>query len=196
MMLLSLPYSLFSAPPETENTKKKPFHTNAIEFSYGRYEIGDPRYKSVYETGREIYGIELYQHLVSLSAHSFGLTAGIRRFVKKGKSTLMAEGTQLTLTPLNFGLRYVLRAKAFVPWMELGLGRVRYEEISELRSTEGSAFALHLQAGCFFEMPGWKPLKLKIYVRHTQATAREASIEVGLGGWEYGIGIALGFDLF
>lgn len=184
------------AAPEETKPQQLELEQTIVELAYGRHELSDPRYKKVYQAGREIYSLEAYQGLYSDIYHNFGFTVGIRRFVKKGQATLTLESTQLLLVPGGLGFRYVLNLNHFVPWIEVGADYVYYRETSDLRSTSGSTLGYHLQAGFYLEIPGLELLKLKIYARHSRASAEENGISVNLGGLEYGIGLALGINLF
>lgn len=166
------------------------------EFMYSRFEPSDLRYKKVYQTGREIYSLEIYQGMYADIYHNFGFTAEIRRYAKKGHATLTQESTQLLLVPVGIGVRYVLNIDHFVPWIEVGADYVSYTETSDLRSTSGSTLGYHLQAGFYLETPGLESLKIKISIRHSKAPTEENGIRIDLGGVEYGIGLALGINLF
>lgn len=167
-----------------------------IELGYGKYNVSDPRYKDVYEAGREIYTLEILQLLRTQNHHHLGLAAGVKHFTKKGKSTITQEGTRLTLIPISLSGRYLLKIKAFIPWVEMGMDYYHYKESAPIKITEGWAWGYHIGGGCYLEIPRVKFIKIKIYVRHTKAMAEVEAIKVNLGGFEYGLGIAFGLNFY
>lgn len=167
-----------------------------IEFCLGRYNIKDPRFIRVYTSGREIFTLELFQLIAAEIPHHFGISAGLKHFRQNGRSTVTKKDSQLTLSPLFLGIKYLLSTNYFVPWLELGLDYYIYREESEVKTTEGHTFGYHFQGGVYVQFPKLRTIKLKIYLKHTRATAVEEDIEVNLGGMEYSAGISIGFNLF
>jgi len=192
LIFLLLETPILSAHPDKEDI----LENTMIELGYGRYKISDPRYKEVYRGGREIYTLEVLQLLQTLNHHHLGLSLGVKHFTKKGKTTVTQESTQLTLIPISLGFRYLLKIKQFLPWVEMGMDYYNYKENAATKATEGWAFGYHVAGGCYFEIPKVKFMKLKIYVKHTKAMAKEDEIKVNLGGFEYSLGLAFGFDLY
>jgi len=183
---------MLPAHPDKENILEK----TMIELAYGRYKISDPRYKEVYKKGKEIYTLEVLQFLQALNKHHLGLSFGVKHFTKKGKTSLTQESTQLTLIPVSLGARYLLKIKQFLPWLEIGMDYYNYKESAAIKSIEGWAFGYHVAGGCYFEIPKVKFIKLKFYVKHTKAMAKEDEIQVNLGGLEYSVGLAFGFNFY
>ena len=192
LIFLLLETPVIPAHPDKEDLLEK----TMIELGYGRYEISDPRYKEVYRAGREIYTLEVLQLLKALNHHHLGLSLGVKHFTKKGNTSVTQENTQLTLIPVSLGARYLLKIKQFLPWIELGMDYYNYKESAATRATEGWAFGYHVAGGCYIEMPKVKFIKLKIFAKHTKAMAKEDEIQVNLGGFEYSIGLAFGFNLY
>lgn len=196
VIFLLLGSSLMSDQTDKTSSNKNSLENTIVGFSYGRYELSDPRYKRIYETGREIYSLEGFRLLRSRNRHHFGLAAGIKRFNKRGHSTITHEDTLLTLSPIYLGIRYLLKVNNLIPWVELGLDRYTYTESADIKTTKGSAIGYHIQGGFYLEIPKFEFIKLTIYAKHTHAMAKEEKIEVNLGGFEYSIGLAFGFNLF
>ncbi|MDH4220145.1 MAG: hypothetical protein OEW23_15400, partial [Candidatus Aminicenantes bacterium] len=152
---------------QAQSLNQDTLERTSIELGYGRYNISDPRYKDVYEEGREIYTLEILQLLRTQNHHHLGLATGVKHFTKKGKSTITQEGTQLTLIPISLSGRYLLKIKSFIPWVEMGMDYYHYKESATIKITEGWAWGYHIAGGCYFEIPKVKFIKLKIYLRHT-----------------------------
>jgi hypothetical protein len=188
-LLLETP--ILPAQPNKEDLLEK----TMIELGYGRYKISDPRYKEVYRGEREIYTLEVLQLLQALNHHHLGLSLGVKYFTKKGKTSVTQESTRLTLIPVSLGARYLFKIKQFLPWIEMGMDYYNYKESAAIKSTKGWAFGYHVAGGCYFELPEVKFIKLKFYAKHTKAMAEENEIRVNLGGFEYSLGLAFGFNL-
>jgi len=73
---------------------------------------------------------------------------------------------------------------------------VSYQENSDFHSTSGSTWGYHLEGGVFIKVPRLKFLMLNLYLKITKAIAQEETIEVDLGGLEFGLGLTFGFDLW
>ena len=164
--------------------------------SYGHYRVSDSRYNEVYSEGGAIYALEILQIIKSHHPHSLGIAAGLRFFQSTGQATLTQEETRLKLHPLTFGIRYRLKTKYVMPWIEVGADHYMYEEKSIIHDTDGSTWGYHVQGGIYVPFPGIPSLKLKFYARHTKATAKENGLNINLGGPEFSLGLAFGFNLF
>lgn len=166
---------------------------NSIEIGYGRFTIGDSRYKEVFKTGREIYSLEYYRILASKRGNNLGILGGVRYFRKTGTATFTGEKTWLTLLPISLGGRYILDLGYALPWFDLGLDILVFRESSSIKKTLGFTIGPFVQAGLSVRIPYFEALKLKASVRHSYAKARPWGISVNLGGFEYSIGLAYGF---
>jgi hypothetical protein len=182
-------------PVSSQSEKLDIVESTLIDLSLGRYKLVDARYKEVYGKGNEIYTLAVYQFFKTHHRHNFGLSAGIKHFVKKGHSTVTHEEAQLTLLPLFIGASYTLNLKSILPWIEMGADYCLYKEASAIKTTRGSTTGYHVQGGLMIPLPKIKNLKLKLYIRHSKLLAKE-NITVNLGGLEYGVGLILGLDIF
>ena len=167
---------------------------NHIEFGYGHYTLEDSRYRKVYSQGREIYSLELSRLILANTHHHLAITIGVRGFKKKGQATFTGEPTVLSIYPVTLGFRYYLSLGGLIPWLEIGMDHYSYKEKSDIRPTRGSSFGYHIQRGLYIRIPWIKPLKLKIAVKHTKVSALENGIKINLGGFEYYVGLAFGFN--
>jgi hypothetical protein len=192
LIFLLLETSMLSAYPDKKDVLEK----TTIGLGYGTYKISDARYKEVYNGGREIYTLEVLQLLHSLNHHHIGLSVGFKHFTIKGKTTITQESTALTLVPISLGFRYLLKIKHFLPWIEMGMDYYNYKESAALKTTEGNAFGYHIAGGLYFEIPRVNFIKLIIYAKHTKCLATEEKIKANLGGLEYSLGLAFGFNLY
>lgn len=192
LIFLLLETPLLLAHPDKKDVLEK----TTIGLGYGTYKISDARYKEVYNGGREIYTLEVLQLLHTLNHHHIGLSLGFKHFTIKGKTTITQESTKLTLVPISLGFRYLVKIKHFLPWIEMGMDYYNYKESAALKTTKGSAFGYHIAGGLYFEIPRANFIKLIIYAKHTKCLATEEKIKVSLGGLEYSLGLAFGFNLY
>lgn len=169
---------------------------NFLEFDYGQYELQNSRYQKIYGNGSSVLGLGFYQRIFARRHHNLGVFVGVKLFVKDGQSTVSHEKTKFLMYPGFMDIRYLFRIKSFIPWVAWGVDYYNYEERSEIMNTKGNAFGYHVQGGLFIEIPGARFIKLKGFAKFTHVKTRERNIDVNLGGIEYGIGIALGFNLF
>lgn len=165
-----------------------------LELSYGHYQVSDSRYQDVYSEGGGILSLEILRFVRNHHPHYIGVAGGIRRFSNTGYSTLTQEETRLKLFPLALGVRYFLKAKYLTPWVEIGMDYFMYDEKSDIHDTNGSTWGYHIQGGIYVPFPGVPSLMLKFHARHTKATANENGLNINLGGPEFSLGLAFGFN--
>jgi hypothetical protein len=188
--------------PETkqENEQEKMdshmLRNTLFESYYGRYEISDRRYKEVYQQGGDIFTLEISWLLKAQDQHHLGISLGIKSFTKKGQASITQEETKLRLIPIFFGCKYLFKAGNFIPWIEIGLDWYTYKERSSIKTTSNSTLGYHIQGGLYFQIPKIEFMVLRVYAKHTRAKTEENNIEVNLGGFEYGVGLAFNFNLF
>ena len=175
---------LFSQGPEKAVRKQGTF-----EFYLGRYEIPDARFKSVYEPGGGIRGM----FLSSALPLGLDLYAEIKEFHKTGKLTFTLEKTDFLLVPLSVGLRYVLPGGILMPYLGAGADFYFYYESNAIAKTMNIVSGAHLLTGLYIQIGRDSPVRLNGRIKFTRLKAREGEIEVELGGFEYGAGIAIAF---
>ena len=189
-LLLTLPLM------PAQSNKKENLEKTTIGLGYGSYQVSDPRYKEVYDGSGGIATLEVMQVIHAQNPHHLGLSLGFKYFRTEGKTTITQEKSQLTLVPISLGLRYLIKTKNFLPWIELGTDYYLYKENATLKTTKGSAFGYHIAGGLYFEIPRMDFIKLQFYAKHTKCIATEDEIKVNLGGLEWGFGLAFGFNLY
>lgn len=169
---------------QTDVARLSPGHL-LLELGWGWYTVSDSRYQEVYSKGNGMVFLAVHPFFRSVGRHSFGFSAGIKSFSKKGQSTVTLEETRLTLIPIYLGGEYMLNLEPFFPGIEMGVDHCLYREQSSLMTTKGSTTGYHVQGNLVFQPPGLTFLRLKLYIRHSRLPADE-SVEVNLGGLEYG----------
>ncbi|MFC2156965.1 hypothetical protein ACFLT9_03935 [Acidobacteriota bacterium] len=193
IILILIGFLLFTCTGQTATAGSLKLKKNSIEIGYGRFTIGDSRYKDVFKTGREIYSIEYSRSLFTIGRNNLGAIGGIRYFRKTGLATFTLEKTYLTLLPISLGGRYILDLGYFLPWIDLGMDIMIYRESSPIKKTLGFTIGPFVQAGLSVRIPYFEAFKIRASVRHSYVKARREGISVNLGGFEYSIGLAFGF---
>lgn len=189
--LFLLPAVLFLAfaPAFSQPADKPARRQGTFEFYLGRYEIPDSRFKQVYEPGGGIRGLFMSSSL----PFGFDLYAEIKEFNKKGKLTYTQEETSFLLVPLSIGLRYVYPGGILMPYIGGGADFYFYYESNAIAKTMNIVSGVHFLTGLYVSIGRNSPVRLNGRIKFTRLVAREGEIEVQLGGFEYGAGLAIVF---
>lgn len=185
-------------PADIARVEKKiyePFVNTVFNFSLGSYKISDELFQEIYEGSGMMYGIELSRMILRASNFRLDLAVAGRRYSKMGLSTITQEETKFRMTPISFGLRLFWNTKFIAPYIGGGIDLHNYKEESNLGEVSGSTTGTHFQGGIYLKIPQVKFLMLNLYVKLYNAKATEQDVEIDIGGTEFGVAIALGFDL-
>ncbi|MBN1274065.1 MAG: hypothetical protein JXB26_17515 [Candidatus Aminicenantes bacterium] len=196
IILAVSPLFAATASNKKQKTTQKVFPNTKIALNYGRYNIGDTRFKKVYDKGGQIFGLEAARTFIEGSPHSLSVSVGIRYFSRKGQATVTLEDSRLTLIPVHLGIRYGLKIKSYFPWLEAGFIVCPYKESSDIKSSRGTSLGYHIQSGLSVKPSCLKGLCFTLFVRHAKLMAEENGIRVNLGGFEFGAGMGFFFNLF
>ncbi len=162
----------------------------------GSYSNPSPDFKDIYGGRTAVqFGLNLTRTLLRVGGFQVDATFELRTLSKSGKSTVSAEDTMLSLTPISVGGRLLYQMKYVMPYLGFGADFYRYDEKSSLADTSGTANGAHFQAGLYVLVPKFDFLRLKFFYKYTKVTAAAKAFEVGLGGPEYGLGLAVGFNV-
>jgi hypothetical protein len=191
VFVLLAPAVLFVFAPASSQTTGTPSHgQGTLEFYLGRYGVSDSRFEQVYDAnGGGIRGLLLS------SALPLGLDfyAEVKEFHKKGELTFTREETTLVLIPLSLGIRYVLPGRYVLPYVGGGADFYLYYESNVIAKTMNIVSGGHVLGGLYLQLGPKSPVRLNGRVKYTRLIAREGEIEVQLGGFEYGAGLAIVF---
>lgn len=172
------------------------FYNTTFGIFGGSYSSPSPDFREVYggETALQ-YGVNLTRTLLMAKGFQVDATFELRTFSRTGKATLSGDEAKFSMTPITIGGRILYQAKYVMPFIGFGADFYNYEETSALADTSGSANGGHVQAGLYVIFPKVEFLRLKIYYKYTKVTAAAEGFDVGLGGPEYGFGLAFGFNV-
>jgi len=185
-------------PAEMAKIEKKihaPFPNTVFNFSLGSYKISDEQFQEIYEGSGPIFGIEFSRMILRASNFRLDLAVAGRRYSKTGLSTITEEETKFRITPITFALRLFWNTKYIAPYIGGGIDIHKYREESNLGVVSGSTTGTHFQGGIYLKIPQVKYVMLNLYVKLYMATATEQDVSIDLGGTEFGVAIALGFDV-
>jgi hypothetical protein len=173
----------------------EPFANTVFNFSLGSYKISDELFQEIYEGSGQVFGIELSRMILRANNFRLDLAVAGRRYSKTGLSTITQEETKFRITPISFALRLFWNTKYIAPYIGGGIDIHKYKEESTLGEISGSTTGTHLQGGIYVKIPQFKYVMLNLYVKLYNATATEQDVSIDLGGTEYGVAIAVGFDV-
>jgi len=160
-----------------------------FELSIGNYSISEPRFKAVYHKGGLIEGIGLSVFIM----HDIDFVFEMKGFYKSGELTYSKEKTHFLLVPISLGVRYSKPLRYFCPYAGLGIDYYFYMETNPIQSIINYTRGFHFRVGSYVQISERVPIWLNFRLKYTKAKAEENNIEIELGGFEYGLGLAFVF---
>jgi hypothetical protein len=171
--------------------------TTLIGFDLVNMTLADGRFKDVFgHRTKSCLALDLTQVLFASGRLAVAFGAEYQRLSLVGQSTITGQATQVSIAPLNLGLRFIFRAGYLWPYASTSLAVYHYEEKSSLKNTMGTSTGFSLQGGLFIGTPSFKLLRAKVFFQWTRVVTEENGLQVNLGGMEIGAGLALAFNLF
>ncbi|MHB8054582.1 MAG: hypothetical protein ACYDH3_04985 [Candidatus Aminicenantales bacterium] len=160
-----------------------------IEFSYGRYNMADPLFKTVYQPGGAIQDLGLTAHLISY----LDFYLDVKLMSKKGELSYSKEKTTLALLPISMGVRGSYPVAFVEPFAGLGLDTYIFYENNAIGTTVNHATGWHVQGGFYIRFGKSIPLLPFAKIKYTMVKSTINGLTVDLGGLEYGAGLAIAF---
>ncbi|HEX9901366.1 MAG TPA: AMIN domain-containing protein [Acidobacteriota bacterium] len=185
-----------SAVSEPEKKAATP-PTTLIGLDLVNMTLADQRFQDVFgHRTKSCLAFDLSQVLFASGRLALAFGAEYQRLSLEGRSTITGQATQVSMAPLNLGLRFIFRAGSFWPYASAGLAVYHYEEKSSLHNTRGYSTGFSLQGGVYFGTSSFRLLRAKAFLRWTRVVSEKNGLRVNLGGMEIGAGLALAFNLF
>jgi len=144
----------------------------------------DKAFRDIYGTGT-IYGGEINIGILKY----LELWAGGRYYRKKGELAVTKEMTEITLFPLEFGLK--LRDRSGGGYIGIGIRSYQYKETNPIGEVKGNSLGILGQLGLLLKITNG--FMLDIYLSYSHCEVKPQNIKVNIGGGEVGIG--LGFEI-
>jgi len=183
-VLLALVFGLGTARAENDGERQ-----GTIEFSYGRYNMTDPMFETVYQSGAAIGGLGLTARLISHV--DFYLDAKVMS--KEGQLSYSKEKTTLVLVPISVGIRGSYPVAFIEPFAGAGFDTYLFYENNAIGTTVSHATGWHVGGGFYIRFGKNIPILPFVRIKYAMVKSTIQSTTVDLGGLEYGAGLAIAF---
>jgi hypothetical protein len=160
--------------------------TVRIEAKASYFYPTDAAFREIYGQGLE-YGGEISIKIIK----SIEVWIGGSRYLRKGKLTLTREATEITISPLFVGLKFLSSGKSAKGYLALGIGKYSYKETNPLNEIDESAWGYLGRVGMILKLFG--PLIADFFVGYTHCEVMPAEVKANLGGIHGGIGLGVEF---
>jgi hypothetical protein len=160
-----------------------------IELSYGRYNMADPLFKTIYQPGGAIQGLGLTAHLISY----LDFYLDVKLMSKSGQLSYSKEKTTLTLLPISVGIRGFYPIAFVEPFAGLGFDTYIFYENNVIGTTLNHAKGWHLTGGFYIRFGKNIPLLPFVRIKYAMVKSTANGVTVDLGGLEYAAGLAVAF---
>ncbi len=145
----------------------------------------DATFRDVYKNGLS-FGAEIRWY----GRSGIGLWGGGDVFSKTGRLTFTGETTKISVIPLYAGASVRARGKVVRPYAAAGAALVLFKETNPIGRVSGGRLGFVGQVGLLVKLAGWLALDLK--GDYLYAKAKPADVAAHLGGFRFGLGLALG----
>jgi hypothetical protein len=160
-----------------------------IEFFYGRYNMSDPLFETVYQPGAAIVGLGLTARLISFI--DFYLDAKVMK--KNGQLSYSKENTTLALVPISLGIRGSIPVSFIEPFAGLGIDTYIFYENNPIGTTVNHAAGWHMAGGFYIRFGKNIPILPFARIKYAMVKSTIKDKTVDLGGLEFGAGLAIAF---
>ena len=168
-----------------------------IGITSGFYFVQDEDFKEIYGGSSFIFGGEYSFVLPIKSIKSLDFLLGFNNMQATGKTTFLEEELKLSMKHFSFAIRYIMNLKRFSPFIGPGIDYITYKETYPedfpIDSIEGSTLGFHFQVGSYIHITDF--LSTKLFFKYNIAKTTRDDIEITLGGYHVGIGLAYRFNL-
>ena len=184
---------------KTERVTKEPKEEKkfTIGIISGFYFVQDEDFKEIYGGSSFIFGGEYSFVLPIKSIKSLDFLLGFNNMQATGKTTFLEEELKLSMKHFSFAIRYIMNLKRFSPFIGPGIDYITYKETYPedfpIDSIEGSTLGFHFQVGSYIHITDF--LSTKLFFKYNIAKTTRDDIEITLGGYHVGIGLAYRFNL-
>lgn len=168
---------------------ERTIHQGSVEFTLGGYAMNEPRFDAVYKSGGLMSGVSLSSAVVS----DVNFYLDIKYYNREGKLTFSQEKTTLYIVPVTLGLRYIYPMGLFNPYLGAGLDFYFFYEENPIGTVLNHTNGFHIAGGTYIRFSKSVPVLLNLRLKYTSAKAEQDSIQIQLGGFEYGAGVTYVF---
>jgi hypothetical protein len=161
----------------------------SVEFTFGSYNMNEPRFEAAYPSGGPIGGLTLSSALAS----NINLYLDIKYYSRQGALTFSQEKTAFYMAPIDLGVRYIYPLGFFHPYLGAGLDFYFYYEDNPIGTVLNYANGYHITGGTYLRFVKSVPVMVNVRFKYTWAKTEQNAIQVQLGGLEYCLGLAFTF---
>ena len=160
-----------------------------LEFSTGRYDIAEPLFKTIYQPGSSIQGLGFTANLIP----HLDFYLDVKMMSKNGLLSHSQEKTSFVLLPISLGIRGSYPVAFVKPFVGLGLDYYIYFENNPIGTVVNYAKGWHAAGGIYLQFGKSIPILPFAKIKRTMVEASAGERTIDLGGWEYGVGLAIAF---
>ncbi|MBN1938615.1 MAG: hypothetical protein JW843_03450 [Candidatus Aminicenantes bacterium] len=160
-----------------------------VEFSYGRYGIADPLFKTIYQPSGALQGLGFTAALMPHIDFYFDL----KLMINNGLLSHSQEETDFVLLPISLGLRGALTFAFFRPFIGAGFDYFAFLESNPIGTVTDRAVGWHLSGGFYLQFGDRFPILPFFKIKQTFVKAEADTGTINLGGFEWGGGLAIAF---
>jgi hypothetical protein len=157
-----------------------------IEVKALYFQPTEQAFKDIYGSGMS-YGGEVNIHVFK----GLNVWIGAEHYSKKGELTFTKETTDIQITPIYGGVKYIFQGKKINPYVGVGMGFFQYKESNPIGEVKESKVGFVVQAGLSISVFG--PALVDLQVGYNWCKIKPQEIEADIGGLKAGIGIGFSF---
>lgn len=171
------------------SSTERTIRQGSVEFILSGYNMNEPRFDAVYDTGGLMSGLSLSAAIYS----HVNFYLDIKYYSREGELTFSQEKTNFYIVPFDFGIRYIYPFGLFNPYLGAGLDFYFYYEENPIGTILNYTNGFHLTGGTYIRPLKNVPVLINLRLKYTWAGTEENNVPIQLGGFEYGVGLALTF---
>lgn len=180
---------------EKEVTIEKEYLTISLGAHAGFHFMHAIHFQDVYGKSSPFTGLEAAFQFPLRKKEYIGISLGFKFISDNGVSGF--EKSDLEITPVAVSTYYSRRYGLFSPYIGLGADYYNYSETSPETISNPiyskKIWGAHILAGTYVHLTDF--LSLKLFFKYQNASLKEDSIDINLGGNTYGLGLAYHFNI-
>jgi opacity protein-like surface antigen len=163
-----------------------PAYATHVEAKVLYFQPTEQAFKDIYGSGMS-YGGEFDINIFD----GLAIWIGAEYFTKKGELTFTKEETELQITPIYGGLKYIFPGRGIMPYLGAGVGYFQYKETNPIGTVKEGKIGFVTQAGLLVRLLG--PVLVDFQVGYNMCKIKPQEIEAQIGGLKAGVGLGFSF---
>ena len=142
---------------------------------------------------RDIYGAGMGFGLESdlQLAGNIDFRIAVGSFQKKGQMTFSEEEINLSIVPIEIGIRYRMLSGGISPYVGACLGYFSFKEATPIGTAKTTKLGYSAQTGVIIGVI--KGLYLDCFLNYSSCKIKPATVETNIGGFSVGVGVGYRF---